>query len=171
MMMQTCYKTVTMLRKDVHQWRNMLQQQTIMRRWCYNKLSWCILMCNIMFRCYNTVSMYLMMFQCTIMLTNDKQCYITLQHSYNGVTMMRNLLLRCNNKVSLYNNAKTSYNNVQLCYKDVHLCIMLCNTMLQCASMLQHSYDDVEHVLLCRNNVVTMYYNGSLQLHKRTILH
>ena len=138
MMLHTSWKNVTMLDTDVHQCRNMLQQQTIMwRGFCIDVAS-CILMCNNIFRCYNNVSMYLMMWwwnkhghnvvqQCTLMFTSDQQCYIMLQHSFNDVTMMRNIVIRCNNNVTTYNNAETGYNNVHICsdtctwcYNDRH---------------------------------------------------
>ena len=124
MMLHPCYNTRTMLRNNAQQCTNMIQQQTMMWRWCNNEVLWCILMCNIMFICYNNVPMYLMIWrlnkhcnnvvqQCTIMFTNDQQCYIMLKHFCNAVTMMRNIMLRCANNVTMYNNADPSYNNLQ----------------------------------------------------------
>ena len=138
MMMQPCYKTRIMLCNNAQQCTIMLQQQTIMWRWYCIDVTWCLMMCNIMFRCYNNVSMCIMMWEwykhcynvvqhCPIMFTSDQQCYIMLQHSDNAVTMMCNLLLRCDNNVTMYNNADPSYNNIRICsyawtwyYNDMH---------------------------------------------------
>ena len=138
MMLHTSCNTHTVLCNNAEQCGYILQQQTIMWRWCYNKLSWCILKWNNMFTCYNHVPMYLMIWrlnkhyhdvtqQCTIMFTTDKQCYIMLQYSDNGVSMLRNIMIWCDNNVTLYNNAETCYNNVHLCsdtctrcYHDMH---------------------------------------------------
>ena len=137
MMLHPSCNTHTMLRKDVHQGRTMLQQRTIMWRWFCIDVAWCILMCNNMFICYNNVSMCLMISrlnthcynvvqQSTIMLTNDQQCYIMLQHSDNAVTWMRNLVIRCDNNVTMYNNAQTCYDNVHICS---HICTWCQNYM------------------------------------------
>ena len=189
MMLHTSCNTHTMLYYVVQQCTHMLEQQTIMWRWFCIDVAWCILMCNIMFICYNNVSMYLMILQwykhcynvvqqSTIMFTNDNQCCIMFQHSDSAVTMMRNLLLRCYNIVTMYTNAHTCLPMLNYVPTHVHDVTMTCTnvecyvtSMLRYTSMLQHSCDDVEHVLLCRNNVVTVYYNLTLQLHKRTMLH
>ena len=171
-----------MLCNNVQQCTTMSQQQTIMWRWYCIDVAWCLLMCNNMFICYYNVSMYPMIWQwykyCynvvqqyTNMLTTDKQCYIVLQHSDNGVTTLCNTMLRCDNNVTMCNNVQLCSDTCTWCYNDMYWCTTLWNTMLRCASMLQHSYDDVEHVFLCYNDVVTVYFNVTLQLHKRTMLH
>ena len=64
--------------------------------------------------------------QCTNMFTNDKQCYIKLKHSYKDVRMMRNLLLRCTNNVTMCKNVPTHVHDVTIIHINVQGYVTSC---------------------------------------------